>query len=141
MSGVIAIALGRGNIGNVSEPPPRFWQLYSVIFSFVIGSLYGLGVGGMSMITTLVMLCCLRLDIKKAVGAKKVMMFVPAVFATIGYTQHGFLDIALIIAMVIGAGLGGFIGSTWVVKADNQRLKMIFFILVLALSVWSLIHA
>jgi len=140
ITGVIAIAFGRGNIGDVSNDPPKYWQVYSLILGFVIGSLYGLGVGGMSMITTLLMLCLIRLDIKQAVGAKKIMMFVPAVFATIAYLQHGFLSLPLTIVLVIGAGLGGYIGSTWVIKADTKRLKIIFLVLVLVLSAWSLIR-
>ena len=140
ITGVIAIVLGRDKIGDISNAPPKFWQIYSLILGFMVGALYGLGVGGMSMITTLLMVCLIRLDIKQAVGAKKIMMFVPAVFATIAYLQHGFLALPLIIVLVIGAGLGGYIGSTWVIKADSKRLKIIFLILVLALSAWSLIR-
>lgn len=140
LSGAVFLFLRKHTSDIEKTNLPSLWKTYAFLMGLFTGTLVGFGIAGVGMITSMLMFGVLRLSLKETIGAKQVLMFIPALAATIGFIAHGLISIPLLIALFTGATIGGYMGSSWVVKMDVRLLKKVFTIAIILIAVWVLYH-
>jgi len=74
-------------------------------------------------------------DMVKALGHYNVVAFFWVTFAGILYIQKGFFDPGIMLAAILGASLGGYIGSRYAKHKGNRFIKIVFMVVGLILGI------
>lgn len=138
LTGAIFLFLRKNSNDLEKTKLPKLWKIYAFLMGLFTGSLIGFGIAGVGMITSMLMFGILKMSLKETIGAKQVLMFIPALAATIGYLFHNLISIPLLISLFAGATLGGYLGSSWVVRMDVKVLKKVFTIAIIIIAAWVL---
>lgn len=147
LSGIFGIFLIVSGIGSLwkqhrphkSKPKKKIefkheWEqiLVSIIIGIGIGIISGIfGAGGGVMIL-MALIFILHYPMHIAVGTSTLVMAITATSSEIGYVIHGHLNLVYGIILAIGAVIGGFLGSRYANKINDDVLQTIlnwFFIM------------
>lgn len=111
------------------------WEqiLVAILIGIAIGIISGIfGAGGGVMIL-LALVIILGYPMHMAVGTSTLIMAITAFSSDIGYFRHGHIDFLFGILISIGAVIGGFLGSKYANKINDEVLSKvldIFFIVI-----------
>lgn len=114
---------------EVGKKYSLFRKLLVYPFSLILGfyeSFFGSGNGILFTITTFY---TKGFDFIEALGHYYIVAFFWVVFSAILYTRNGYYNLQLTIPAVIGAVMGGFLGSKFGKYKGNKIIKLIFVIL------------
>lgn len=100
-----------------------------------IGVLSGmLGItGGVIKLPLMVIFCGVPIDI--AIATSTVMVAITALFGIGGHIMAGHFDFLSVVPLMIGAFIGGQIGSRLSIKSDKDKLKKIFGFVLIAIAI------
>jgi len=98
------------------------------------------GVSGGSFLIPLMVLIC-RTPMKNAVGTSIALVSATAFTGFIGHTISGHFNYEIALPVVIGAAIGGIIGSSFVIKTKPKILKQLFAITNLGAAIIMYINA
>ena len=103
-----------------------------VLAGFVAGML-GVG-GGLIKVPAVVLLG--GVPMKIAVGSSSLMIGITALTGFVGHLLQGHFDLKLTAALAAGVLIGSQIGPRLSIKADREKLKKYFALLLLAIACW-----
>jgi uncharacterized membrane protein YfcA len=99
---------------------------------FVLGAASGLmGIGG-GVLFMPVLLYGFGLSARNAAGTGVLLLFVTVAVGTFEQALHGFVDLKLALAILVGSSVGSQLGAVTTNRLRNRTLRLIFAILVTA---------
>jgi len=112
----------------------------TLLFLALIGLLAGIisgfvGIGG-GMIMVPAMIYFFQYNQFQAQGTSLAVLMMPVgIFAVINYHQAGHIQFIPVFAIALGFVVGAFLGSKWVLGMDIQKVKLVFGLFMLLMSV------
>jgi uncharacterized membrane protein YfcA len=102
---------------------------------FVLGAASGLmGIGG-GVLFMPVLLYGFGLSARNAAGTGVLLLFVTVAVGTFEQALHGFVDLKLALAILVGSSVGSQLGAVTTHRLRNRTLRLIFAVLVAAATV------
>ena len=119
------------------------WEqiLVAILIGIAIGIISGIfGAGGGVMIL-LALVIILGYPMHMAVGTSTLIMAITAFSSDIGYFRHGHIDFLFGILISIGAVIGGFLGSKYANKINDEVLSKVLDIFFIVIGIIMLVQA
>lgn len=98
----------------------------------ILSGLLGIGSGALKV---LAMDTAMRIPFKVSTTTSNFMVGVTAAASAVVYLQRGYIDPGLAMPIVIGVLIGAFFGSKILPKANVQKLRILFSVVIFALAV------
>lgn len=107
----------------------------SLLSGFVVGFLTGFGIGGVGVVTRILLMTC-RLDVKRAIAASQLVGTIPIIPAVVTYLVVGLVSPILLGVLIIAFVTGAYCGSHLVLRLNSQLLERVFMISTIFVSVY-----
>ncbi|MDD9912278.1 MAG: sulfite exporter TauE/SafE family protein [Alphaproteobacteria bacterium] len=137
IAGAAYFLLRRKSKTQTSKVGTSINRLCSVIFGFIVGFLTGLGLGGVGIITKMLLIAS-GLDIKRASAISSVIGTVPIFPAFFAYLVAGLISPLLLLVISVAFATGSYVGSHIVIRMDTALLERIFMVSTILISIFIL---
>lgn len=113
------------------RPLPRHWRIYALAAGLLVGLYFGYAGAGAGVLISIILLGVFKLGLRHSIGLKNIINLVPSVTAAISYLWLGLFSPTLFATMLGASLIGGYIGSRFIVKIGDKKLRKLFFVCVL----------
>lgn len=130
--GIILLRFSQSGASDADQPLPRHWRIYALGCGLLVGLYFGYAGAGAGVLISMLLLSVFKLGLRHSIGLKNIINLVPSVTAAITYLWLGLFSPVLFATMLGASLIGGYIGSHFIVKVGDKKLRKLFFVCVLA---------
>lgn len=132
VGGIFLLKFSYSSPSDDDRPLPRQWRIYALGGGLLVGLYYGYAGAGAGVLIFLILMGVFKLGLRHSIGLKNIINLVPSLSAAVTYFWLGLISPILFTTMLGASLLGGYIGSHFIVRVGDKKLRKMFFICVLA---------